>query len=645
MLTRDEMSTSTPVLPQSHVINILKETRKHHPNFTVFLGAGASVSSGVKTANELIGDWRNTCHSMYGNGASLADYLKDQSWFNASDEYSRLFELLFDHPSQRREFIECCLECAQPSWGYIYLVNMLEKGVFNAVLTTNFDDLLNEACFQTSSRVRPIVCAHDSGIQSIRITSKRPKIVKLHGDFLFDNIKNTVREVEALEQNMRDKFQQFASEFGMIVLGYSGRDRSIMEPLEAMLHRDAYFPHGVYWAVRSQDDISPELERLSRFKKIRLFAIDGFDEFFAEVQAALEIKLQRELSDPYHALRARLNGLVGRNPNDVQSNLHPRIDADIQVISRAIVKSTGTATVPYSFDSSAPLQATSLPEDVAPLIFLAEAAVRQNKTGDAARLYVKELAQRPRFDVFARAVRLAADAKMKDAAEQLYAVYKQHPLMDTEGVHLFVDVALNFIRLGMLDEAESMLRRHRDLDDRVTAHMTSESVVHDINMAQIELRRESAGVAAERRSRLESLYKQAGNLTKLGIDIVCGRNGEAVDRFERAVAAGEIKHSDMWWPIFELLDVDSESEVGPLLAGPVSIEQFRTVRKSVAERLEKASHASVAATSGEEDSNTTKSVTEDASSVSDKQPQVIVTDSAKGSLTNDDQRQQTESPD
>ena len=41
---------------QQHLINIIKNTKDHHPNFTVFLGAGASVTSGIKSAQKMIDD-------------------------------------------------------------------------------------------------------------------------------------------------------------------------------------------------------------------------------------------------------------------------------------------------------------------------------------------------------------------------------------------------------------------------------------------------------------------------------------------------------------------------------------------------------------------------------------------------------------
>ncbi|EKO3462609.1 SIR2 family protein [Vibrio fluvialis] len=310
---------NTRFKPQQHLINILKTTANHHPNFTLFLGAGASVTSNVKPARELIREWRDAYESMYN---SSGHNLSEQYWYNKPQEYSVLFETLYDQPSQRREFIESCIVESRPSWGYIYLVNLLKKKHFNTIFTTNFDDLVNEACYTFSDSLRPIVCAHDSSINSVRLTSERPKIIKLHGDFLFDNIKNTVRELESLESNMREKFKQYASEFGMIVLGYAGNDRSVMDTLNTLLFTGEHFPHGIYWCVRKNtkfDDLSEPLKALSRFPKFHFVEIDGFDEFFAEVHEALNCELQQEVSDPYSALVRKLNNTFKTENSDVES--------------------------------------------------------------------------------------------------------------------------------------------------------------------------------------------------------------------------------------------------------------------------------------------------------------------------------------
>ncbi|GLT13887.1 hypothetical protein GCM10007931_08610 [Vibrio algivorus] len=273
-------------------------------------------------------DWRNTYNNMYSYEDQDKEPIKKQYWYDKPQEYSILFETLYDQPSQRREFVESCIVDAKPSWGYIYLVNLLKKKNFNTIFTTNFDDLVNEACYTFSDSLRPIVCAHDSSINSVRLTSERPKIIKLHGDFLFDNIKNTVRELESLESNMREKFKQYATEFGMIVLGYAGNDRSVMDTLNTLLFTGEHFPHGVYWCVRKNtnfDSLSEQLKALTRFPNFHLVEIDGFDEFFAEVHEALECELQQEVADPYTALVKKLNHTFKKNePTDDSDDSTPK---------------------------------------------------------------------------------------------------------------------------------------------------------------------------------------------------------------------------------------------------------------------------------------------------------------------------------
>ncbi|HMT20910.1 MAG TPA: hypothetical protein PKE20_06620, partial [Promineifilum sp.] len=73
------------------------------------------------------------------------------------------------------------------------------------------------------------------------------------------------------------------SRWGLVVAGYSGRDESVMDTLEAALERDASFPAGLFWLHRGED---PPLLRVQRLlaaaarKEIDcgLVPIENFDE-------------------------------------------------------------------------------------------------------------------------------------------------------------------------------------------------------------------------------------------------------------------------------------------------------------------------------------------------------------------------------
>lgn len=272
------------------LIRHIKTKEESSPaNYSIFLGAGASVTSGIRTAGQLTDEWAIELYERFkrekSSDPSLAkSYFEREhpSWYNSDNAYSSLFEKKFDLPTQRRRFVEQEVDSKLPSIGYSYLVSLVDDNYFNTIFTTNFDDLINEA-FYVFSNKRPIVCAHDSSIRSVSITSKRPKIVKLHGDYLFDDIKSTLRETESLEQNTKEKFVEFCKEYGLIVVGYSGCDRSIMDVLEFLVKQENYLKNGIYWCLRPGDEVCHNLRNLIWKDKVYPVLIDGFDELFAEI--------------------------------------------------------------------------------------------------------------------------------------------------------------------------------------------------------------------------------------------------------------------------------------------------------------------------------------------------------------------------
>ncbi len=277
----------------SDLIRHVETRTEKTSNYSLLLGAGASVTSGIRSASSLIEKWLEEVYEIYEDTApesfkDAKEYFekKHASWYNPSNPYSSLFEKRYDLPSQRRRFVEQEVDNKLPSIGYTYVTSLVDNHYINTIFTTNFDDLLNEAFYQFSNN-RPILCAHDSAISSISVTSNRPKVIKLHGDYLFDDIKSTLRETESLEQNTKEKLVEFCKEFGLIVIGYSGNDRSIMDVLEYLTKQDNYLKNGVYWCLRKDDEISPSLRNLLWKDKVYPVLIDGFDEFMAKAHSKL----------------------------------------------------------------------------------------------------------------------------------------------------------------------------------------------------------------------------------------------------------------------------------------------------------------------------------------------------------------------
>jgi|GEM_PF-1323089 len=272
----------------------LKTRSEGQPNFSLLLGAGASITSGVRSGKELVEDWREElyaayagCKDTYTPEVAIRWFSENHDdWYDESREYSSFFERKFDLPAQRRIFIEQEVKDSKPSLGYAYLAELVNDSYVNTVFTTNFDDLLNEAFYLFGDQ-RPLVCAHDSSIKGVLVTAKRPKIIKLHGDYLFDDLKCTIDQTSKLDENTQEKFEQFLREYGLIVMGYSGDDESIMNPLDGLLADDRFLRNGLYWCIKNGSKISPRLERLLNKEKAFYVLIDGFDESMAEMHRIL----------------------------------------------------------------------------------------------------------------------------------------------------------------------------------------------------------------------------------------------------------------------------------------------------------------------------------------------------------------------
>jgi len=559
------LNNPNPTIRSSgHLINILRGTRDHHPNFVLFLGAGASVTSGVPSGFKLIESWREQYLDVFSTSPTddndqAQKSLESEPWYGTSEEYSRLFEGLFDQPSQRREYIESKLLNAHPSWGYIYLVNLLRNDIFNTVFTTNFDDLINEACYQFSSITRPIVCAHDSSIRYVRLTSKRPKIIKIHGDFLFDNIKNTVSELETLEENTKDKFRQFASEFGFIFIGYSGNDKSVMDSLQTLSRSPDNFPHGIYWCVRNESEISQQIKDLARHGKVTFIRIEGYDEFCADLHEGLGLQIQDELRDPYSCVAKRLNTLLdsARIP---ESKLHPLIKRDMSQLAANIkdtfeTKSENQEQSKTEGDGGS----TSTRKMPIPLYMLAQVAERDGKFDEALRYSKQAIKGSSPEKAFELAFRAAGQLNDIDEINNLILELRESYKAKGGEVGLFHNYSIDLIKTKHFDHAEKVLDMGLELSHGKGGF---DIEYYKINKAQIYLHK-SEEIPPGLKEELALICNSSANpYARFGAAIALGKEDKICSEVPELMRKGSHSvDSLLSWPIMDVLSSGGRTKV------------------------------------------------------------------------------------
>lgn len=298
-------------------------------NLMWLLGAGASAAGGMPTAWDMIWEFKQrlyvsqrrvTLQSVSDLSSSairvrLQDHIDSSGGLPGSgdpDEYAALFEAVYPAESDRRAYLDSKTRGAKPSYGHLALATLMRALKAQLVWTTNFDPLVADACatvFGTTGALATVdLDAPDTAAQLLA-EGRWPVEIKLHGDFRSRRLKNTTDELRHQDERLRQHLVQSCSRFGLVVVGYSGRDTSILEALRAALKSEGAFPLGLFWLHRGDHPPLPAVEKLltdavQAGVEAVLVRIDNFDEALRDLLRMFEDVDTSEL-DAFAADRRR----------------------------------------------------------------------------------------------------------------------------------------------------------------------------------------------------------------------------------------------------------------------------------------------------------------------------------------------------
>lgn len=257
--------------------------------FAILLGAGCSASSGVPLASGILNDAKAELYRAF-NQIKASDAEQIEDWLNgigklrnSKTAYGEALEWFRPNLRLRRIFLEKYFQDKEPSPAHLAFASLIAKGVFGSIYTTNFDDLIEKA-FRKIGTIR--VVTHDEQAADVDLHSEIPTLFKLHGDYLFDRLANTQLECSELPKWEAEKLKLSLTEGGLIVVGYSGTDQSIMSILEQSSQNGV--PLGLFWLGRKGDTPSTIVtEFISTHPNARYCPIEGFDEFITSLFIAM----------------------------------------------------------------------------------------------------------------------------------------------------------------------------------------------------------------------------------------------------------------------------------------------------------------------------------------------------------------------
>ncbi len=262
----------------------------------LFLGAGASMSSGVPSAGACIWQWKKSIFCT--NNPGIEEQVSELSlpavqnridrWLKVNgyspgegqDEYSYFIEKCLPIADDRRRFFEPWIRKARPHVGYRLLCLLAQTGLFRSIWTTNFDGLVARAAADFD--LTPVEVGFDCKERVFRQPERNELIcVSLHGDYRYDPLKNTGEELQAQEAGLRGALISALRTHSLVVSGYSGRDPSVMDAIRAaVLQEDA--KGKIFWCGLSDEPAKEVAELLlaAGEKKREAYYIPGagFDE-------------------------------------------------------------------------------------------------------------------------------------------------------------------------------------------------------------------------------------------------------------------------------------------------------------------------------------------------------------------------------
>jgi hypothetical protein len=198
-----------------NLAQFIKDKKDRGDKYVLMLGAGASLTSGIKPTRSLMEELIDKyLHSKEG---SLEDRF-DRLWTQSSKE-------------DRQVMLEPYLACA-PSEGFHQLADLIAREYFDLIITFNFDRLLERALDEASFRDYRTLIRGEMPTEAIAALVSAPKprvkILKMHGSlesvntFLFsrEEMLNYPSDFESLIKEITGR--------DIIICGYGFNDMAVM---------------------------------------------------------------------------------------------------------------------------------------------------------------------------------------------------------------------------------------------------------------------------------------------------------------------------------------------------------------------------------------------------------------------------------
>lgn len=221
--------------------------------YALLLGSGVSRSASIPTGWEVVTDLINQAAAALGEDLPEVPETWFKQRFGQEPGYDALLEVLGKSSFERNAILRHYFESTDkereqgiklPTAAHRAIAWLIKQGYFRVVVTTNFDRLLEMAL--EDEGIRPDVVSSQAQLEGMRpLQHSNSTIIKLHGDYLDGNFKNTAEELAVYTDEMNALLDRIFDEYGLVVCGWSGEwDTALRQAIERTIQRR----YSAFWA-------------------------------------------------------------------------------------------------------------------------------------------------------------------------------------------------------------------------------------------------------------------------------------------------------------------------------------------------------------------------------------------------------------
>jgi tetratricopeptide (TPR) repeat protein len=278
--------------------------------FQWFFGAGVSRSSGVPLAQEIVDEvivkvWEKVNPAKRGTAEAeeLREWVNREKWFNPNFAYISALEKEYPSTYLRTELFKRYMRGKFPTPAQLmFAIGVKEEKLANRLYTTNWDTLSEDAFYW----LRGTNCVTIKKLDKLRDVKDfdHRYVIKIHNDLDQYEVRYLREGIAKHNDDLRDFLVESMANTGLVVLGYSGMEYSVMNMLQEIVHdHEEVLNGGLYWAYRGNIKHIPEpitdlmAIGLEKGKDFRIFEASEADFLMAHISRTLKFNsIEEELA-------------------------------------------------------------------------------------------------------------------------------------------------------------------------------------------------------------------------------------------------------------------------------------------------------------------------------------------------------------